>query len=214
VRTRWRETRRQGWGRLALSLAGGTTVLGFGACAGLPGNGWLLGWVWRLGLSTVLVALAIWDWRAGLLPNRGTLPVIGLGVLSLAMRLIQRALPLTTLALVGIGWALCLLVWWLRIFRGGDTKLIMGLLALFPDRRFVWILLGILFAGALSAIVVREGRTGLRRLGALFYTVLVGRTLPTRDDIEASYQQPGGSHRLGYLFSLAGLACLWWAYPG
>lgn len=197
----------------ALTLVMSVMGLGLGACFGLSGHGWLPSLAWRAGLSAVLIGLAVWDRRAGLLPNRGTLPLTGLGLASLAAHWLQRTMSPSALAVVGGGWAVCLFVWWLRVLRGGDVKLIMSLLALFPEVRFVWILLAILLVGSLSAIVVKEGRTGLRRLGALFYTVFVGRTLPTRDEIEASYRQPGGSHRLGYLFSLAGLVCLWlpWA---
>ncbi len=202
---------RQIWGKLALLLACSVSWLGFGVSLGVSGNWALPPFLWRLGLSAVLVGLAIWDWRAGVLPNRGTLSVVGLGVVSLAVHIFRRTLPLTALLWVASGWAVCLLVWWLRVVRGGDAKLIMGLLALFPEERFVWLLLGVLLAGAVAAIVLNDGWPGLRRLWALFYTVFVGRTLPTRDEIEASYQRPGGSHRLGYLLCLAGLVFLWFA---
>jgi Flp pilus assembly protein protease CpaA len=165
---------------------------------------------YRVSLSAMLVWIAVWNAKTGDIPNWGIVPFIFLGLVSLAVRLLQHTVPLSALWLVGIGWVVCLVVWRLRVFGGGDMRAIMGLLAFFPDLRFVWILLGVLFVGSWIVILKRQGvMNGLRRQWALFYTVFVGRTVPKPPEIAASCREPGGVHRYGYMLSLAGVLFLW-----
>jgi Flp pilus assembly protein protease CpaA len=167
---------------------------------------------YRVSLSAMLVWIAVWNAKTGDIPNWGIVPFIFLGLVSLAVRLLQHTVPLSALWLVGIGWVVCLVVWRLRVFGGGDMRAIMGLLAFFPDLRFVWILLGVLFVGSWIVILKRQGvMNGLRRQWALFYTVFVGRTVPRPAEIAASCREPGGVHRYGYMLSLAGVLFLWLA---
>ena len=162
----------------------------------------------KLGLSIALIVLGAWDSKTGFIPNWGTMPLVGLGMVCLVVRLSFDRLPPDALRVVEIGWPLGLIFWQKNIFRGGDMKLCLALLAFFPDIRFVWLLIGVIFFGSILVIVRRQGWAGFRRVGAVIFTTLTGH-FPTADEIEASYHRPGGSYHYGPLFSLAGLIFLW-----
>lgn len=175
-------------------------------------GGWLLTLVWsgKLALSAALIVLGAWDLKTGVIPNLGTAPLIALSAACLGTRSGLGLMPPNAGWIVGLGWPLCLLIWKMNIFRGGDMKLCLALLAFFPEIRFVWLLLGVIFAGAVIAMVRQQGiGVGVRRVGAIIFTSFTSGKLPTPEEVEAGYQLPGGSHRFGYLFSLAGLLFLW-----
>ena len=170
----------------------------------------ILVWPGKLALSAILVSLGFEDWKTGRIPNLGTVSLILAGGICLVARYDRGWLAPAAVWLVVIGWVVGLACWGMRIFRGGDIKLCLALLAFFPDLRFVWVLIGVIFLGSVVAIARQQGlATGARQMGAICFTAFTAGKLPAPEEIEASRRQPGGVHRYGYLFSLAGLLYLW-----
>lgn len=163
----------------------------------------------RLALSAALIGLGLYDlWRARV-PNLIVLPLL-LATLPLnALRLWQGTLNGWDLALLAAAWLACLFLWVTRAFGGGDAKLMMALMGLFPNERMVLMLLLTLLAGLMLVLISNEGRAGLSRLGALFITAATG-ILPTRAEIQAAYLARG--RRITWVIALAGLMYVW-AWP-
>lgn len=160
----------------------------------------------RLTLAAVLVGLGLYDlWRARV-PNVIVLPLLIATVPLTAVRLWEGTLDVGGLALLAGAWLISWVLWVLRVFGGGDTKLMMALLGLFPNEQMALTLLLSLLAGLLLVLISSEGRAGLRRLGALFFTAAHG-LLPTREEIQAAYLARG--RRITWVIALAGLAYLW-----
>src|SRR5688572_18416285 len=126
-----------------------------------------LHWGMRLALTILLVSLATWDVRYRRVPNSVVQPLLVAGVAILLVRLVLGKIGPGALVVAGGTWAVCLVLWWLRAFGGGDIKLVMALIALAPEMRFVYLLLAAALGGLLLNLVLGEGRTGLRRLAAL-----------------------------------------------
>jgi prepilin peptidase CpaA len=165
-----------------------------------------LDWVVRLALTVLLVGLGIYDWRYRRVSNWAVQPLLLVGVGLLLVRLASGQLGHGALAVAGSTWLACLALWWLRAFGGGDMKLVMGLIALAPDARLVYLLLAAALGGLLLNLVFGEGQSGLRRLAALLATASQG-ALPTRAEIEAAYQARG--RPITFAFSLAGIVYVW-----
>jgi prepilin peptidase CpaA len=160
----------------------------------------------RLVLTVILVGLGFYDlWRARV-PNLIVLPLLVVTLPLNAVRVWHGTLDGWDVALLAVGWLVCLLLWAMRAFGGGDVKLMMALLGLFPEARMVLTLLLGLLVGLLLVLISSEGRAGLRRLGALFFTAAQG-LWPTREEIQAAYLARG--RRITWVIALAGLVYLW-----
>lgn len=165
----------------------------------------------RLVLSTLLLALTVYDLRHKRVPNAIMHPalLIAWAVLGVRAVLGQVGWGEAGIAL-GTG-VVCLGLWWLRAFGGGDMKLVMALVALFPDARLVYLMLATVLVGLLVTLAVWDGRAGLRRLAALLATASQG-ALPGRAEIASAYQSRG--RPLTFAFSLGALLYIWLIWPG
>ena len=85
-------------------------------------------------------------------------------------------------------------------------KLMMALIAFFPDMQLVYLSLGAALAGLLLILAVTERRAGLRRLVALLMMASQG-SLPGRAEIAEAYRRRG--QPITFVFSLAATAYLW-----
>jgi Flp pilus assembly protein protease CpaA len=162
----------------------------------------------RLGLSIVLVGLGVYDlWRARV-PNLVVLPLLVTTIPLTAIRLTAGDMSLGQVGLIVTTWAVCLCLWSLHIFGGGDMKLVMALVGLFPALEFVLLLSGSVLIGLLVVLACQSGRAGLLRLRALLVTAASG-SLPTRSEIRAAYATRPS--RVTFLISLAACGYLWLA---
>lgn len=168
-------------------------------------------WVVRLFLTGLLTGLAVYDWRHHRAPNWAVQPLFMAGAALLLARLVRGQLGPEALAVAGSTWAVCLVLWWLRAFGGGDMKLVMALIALAPEARLIYLLLAAALGGLLLNLAFGEGRVGLRRFAALLVTASQG-ALPTRAEIATAYQTRG--RPITFAFSLAGIMYLWLFWAG
>ncbi len=157
-------------------------------------------------LSAALVLAALLDRRHGRVPNTLTFPILAASVLVLMVRAVRGELDRDALTMVMAAWGIGLTLWWLRVFGGGDVKLALGLVTLFPESRLVGLLLACLLVGLFATLVSQEGRRGLQRLRWLALSAIQG-SVPTREEIAAAYKSRG--RRVTWLISLAGLLYLW-----
>ena len=193
---------------LWLLLGGAAALAALGLAVPYPVSPYLH-WGARLGLSAVLGLAAAWDWRTASVPTWITLPLMALGVVWLGWRWHAGTLPADALWIAGAGWALCLWALRLEAFGEGDVKLAMALLALFPDMRFVWLVLVVLLAGSWLALSLLRGRAGWRRFLGLLARAAMTAQLPTPEENRAAVDAPGGVHRSAWMFSLAAIAFMW-----
>ncbi len=170
-----------------------------------------LAWGVRMAMTIVLVGLAIFDWRHHRVPNWAVQPLLLAGVVLLLVRLWLGQFGPEALAVAGSTWAVCLVLWWLRAFGGGDMKLVMALIALAPDMLFIYMLLAAVLGGLLLNLALGEGPGGLRRLVSLLFTTSLV-ALPTRAEITAAYEARG--RPITFAFCLAGIVYLWLFWAG
>jgi len=165
----------------------------------------------RLALSVLLVSLAAYDLRHKRIPNAVMRPAVIAGWLVLVARLALGQVGWEQVGLATLTAAICLALWWIRAFGGGDTKLVVALVALFPDARFVYAMLSAVLLGAILALVVWDGRAGLRRLAALFVTASQG-SWPGRAEVAVAYQTRG--RPITFALSLGAILYIWLVWPG
>lgn len=165
----------------------------------------------RLSLSGLLLSLAVYDLRHKRLPNGVMRPAMFLGCLVFLARFAEGKASLEQLGVAALTTAICLALWWMRALGGGDTKLAIALVALFPDVRFIYLLLVAVLLGSTLALIVWDGRAGLRRLAALFATASQG-TWPGRAEVAAAYRARG--RPITFAFSLGAILYLWFVWPG
>ncbi|MCC6190622.1 MAG: prepilin peptidase [Anaerolineales bacterium] len=165
----------------------------------------------RLALSVLLVSLAAYDLRNKRIPNAVMRPAVIAGWLVLVARLALSQVSWEQVGLATLTSAICLALWWIRAFGGGDTKLLIALVALFPDARFVYAMMIAVLLGSLLALIVWDGRAGLRRLAALFVTASRG-AWPDRAEVAAAYQKRG--RPITFAFSLGAVLYIWLVWPG
>lgn len=165
----------------------------------------------RLALSVLLVSLAAYDLRYKRIPNAVMRPAVIAGWLVLVARLALSQVGWGQVGLAALTSEICLALWWIRALGGGDTKLVIALVALFPDARFVYAMLIAVLLGALLALIVWDGRAGLHRLVALFVTASRG-AWPGRAEVAAAYQTRG--RPITFALSLGAILYVWFVWPG
>jgi Flp pilus assembly protein protease CpaA len=162
-------------------------------------------------LTVLLLGLAFYDQRNKRVPNKVVKPLLVGALLVVALRVVTGQLAMSEAALVVATWGLCITLAWLHVFGGGDMKLVMSLVAFFPDMRLIYLSLGAVLAGLLLILAATERRAGLRRLVALFMAASQG-ALPGRAEIAEAYRTRG--QPITFVFSLAAIAYLWFYWVG
>ena len=149
----------------------------------------------KLGITTWLCTAALWDVRTATIPNWLTLPMMAaVG----GWRLYQWSWNVLLI------WAMLYLVWRANILGGGDTKLLMGLFALFPTLDFALIFSAVVLIVSVPLIVARHwGKHPADILWAIVDRVQAGRLLPSREELE----EHGQSY--AWTFCLPGVIYLW-----
>ncbi len=165
----------------------------------------------RLAFSVLLVSLAAYDLLHKRIPNAVMRPAVIVGWLVLVARLALSQVGWGQVGLATLTAAICLALWWVRAFGGGDTKLVIALVALFPDARFINAMLIAVLLGSILALIVWDGRAGLRRLAALFVTASQG-AWPGRAEVAAAYQTRG--RPITFALSLGAILYIWLIWPG
>jgi Flp pilus assembly protein protease CpaA len=94
--------------------------------------------VLRIAVTVWLAAVAAQDLLHQRIPNWLVIPVMFAGLLWQIYRLaVGQSLGILFSV---ISWLVIFLIWRVHIFGGGDAKLLMGLLALFPDERLLFLI--------------------------------------------------------------------------
>jgi Flp pilus assembly protein protease CpaA len=148
----------------------------------------------RVGLSAWLVYLAVMDLRKGEVTNWATVPPLlavtawqaltGGWPLALMLVLILIGAQWTPLTVPSVGlmaacswwatlvgrevvmwaWTFVYVLWLLRVVGGADAKVVMALMALFPDGRLAWLLLLCWFGLSVAYLLHRHGKHAPRAL--------------------------------------------------
>jgi Flp pilus assembly protein protease CpaA len=164
----------------------------------------------RVGISVILIGLALYDLKRCLVPNLVVMPLLVTVIPLNTARFAAGTIALGHIGLIALAWAVCLFLWAMRVFGGGDVKLAMALIGMFPEIRLVNILVGVLVIGHFAILLNRDGWTGFRQLKAIILDALVTRKLPTPAEIQAAALAQRSP--VTYLISGAGLIYLWLAY--
>ncbi len=164
-----------------------------------------------IALTMLLLGLAFSDWRSRRVPNQAVRPLLVGALLVAALRVVVGQLGLGEVTLIVATAVTCVTLWLLRAFGGGDMKLVLALVVLFPDVRLIYLLLGAAFAGLFVILAVTARGAGLRRLAALLITASQG-SLPGRAEIAEAYHTRG--QPVTFVFSLAVIAYLWLYWVG
>lgn len=164
----------------------------------------------RVGISVILIGLALYDLKRCLVPNLVVMPLLAVVFPLNIARFAAGTIALHQIGLIAVAWGVCLFLWAMRVFGGGDVKLAMALIGLFPEIWLINILVVVLAVGHFVILLNRDGRTGFRRLKAIVVDALVARKLPTPAEIRAAALT--GRTPVTYLISGAGLIYLWLAY--
>ncbi len=159
-----------------------------------------------IALTIVLLGLAIHDQLTTKVPNRVVRPLLVACLVIAALRLGLGQVGLGEAALIATTWVTCTALAWLSVFGHGDMKIVIALVALFPEMRLIYLLLAASLAGQLLVLVLSEGRVGLRRLALLLMAASQG-MLPSRAEISEAYESRG--RPVTFVFSLAGIAYMW-----
>jgi len=160
----------------------------------------------RIGLSILLIILAVYDLRRGRVPNWIVWPLMMAAILLTITRLVSGSLSLNQIGLIVVVWIACFVAWQRHVFGGGDVKLVMALIGLFPDVRMLLTILLSLLLGLIVALLWRDGMKGLRRQIAILFLVAQGQ-LPSQAEIAEAYASR--SIRITFAISLGGLIYLW-----
>jgi Flp pilus assembly protein protease CpaA len=152
----------------------------------------------RLALTAWVVTVAVWDWRRAIIPNWLTLPVM---LVAGGVRFYHGEWLVLAL------WVLFYLIWRVNIIGGGDSKLLMGLFALFPTLEFALLFVVLLLAVYVPMIIARHwGKRPIDLAAAVLDRIRQDHLLPTREELEAKGQQHAWS------YCLSGAIYLWWLW--
>lgn len=161
----------------------------------------------RVGLCVILVGLAFYDLKRQRVPNVVVMPLMLAAFPLTALRLAAGAVSWSQVGLIALTWAICLFMQATRMLGGGDAKLAMALIGIFPARGMVYLLLVVFLMGHILILLSRDGWAGVQRVKAIAFNSLVTHQLPTPGEIRAAAQAQ--RNPVTYLVSLAGLVYLW-----
>jgi Flp pilus assembly protein protease CpaA len=176
----------------------------------------------KLLITAWLLGIAWVDLRTQRIPNWLTLPIMfGVGgyrllqalypALALAVESLGWSLPgahlfppLTAPGLPWVAWAIFFVFWFLHVMGGGDAKLLMGLIVIYPTLDFVLALaLLILLIGVPWLLVSRLATHSGSSWRALYVRLLTLRIFPTAEEL-ATRGKP-----TAWLFCLPGVIYTW-----
>ncbi|MBM4429673.1 MAG: hypothetical protein FJ026_04895 [Chloroflexi bacterium] len=162
----------------------------------------------KIVLTAWLLAIAYLDMRTATISNRLTLPVMalsggwrvlagswyllkamvaGLGLSSATswQRTANDARAWSALVFMCVAWACVFVLWELHILGGGDTKTLMGILALFPSGDFVAFLAAAVLVLSLPLLTLRlRGRRWPDVANALHKRLERGSLFPTQRELQ------------------------------
>ena len=157
----------------------------------------------RVIITAWLVALAVIDRRARRVPNVLVLPVM-CGAL-LWQGYVAFSGQANTVAFVLVCWIALFALWRAHIFGGGDAKLLMALLALFPTTQFLFLLSAVKLLVTVPVLLLKYARRdGRQALSGIRQRLASGHLLPEPGDLETQ----GRPHCWSY--AMPGVIYLWW----
>ncbi len=169
----------------ALALAAG--VGGFAVARAYPPTDWL-DWLAAVVALPVAVLAGVADLRSRRVPNTLTLPLMAFSLVIAGARIADGAWGFAQLGGIAVIWGVCLAAWLFKLVGGGDSKLAMGLLALFPNTSgIVAVLLGLLTGGVVY-LLWGPRRGGFSRLTFAALQMLARRAPPSPAEIDDAYR--------------------------
>ena len=157
----------------------------------------------RVVVTLWLAAISVWDRRQRRVPNWLVLPVMGTAFLwQVYVSIVQRQ---TTVLFAGIAWAVVFALWRGHVFGGGDAKLLMALLALFPTTEFLVLFSVVVCLLSIPLLIHKHVRVGGRPLLNARQRLAGGHLLPTAEELRTE----GRPHC--WTFALPGVIYVWWA---
>lgn len=163
--------------------------------------------IFKLYLLLLAGLVTLQDWRHMRISNRVSLVLLAPLPPLMVARWLSGAITVQAGQLVLAGWALCFLFQRLQVFGGGDVKVLMAVLAYFPDPVLAgWILIAIL-VGSLLMMVRYDRLASFRRMAAVLALAAMG-TLPTVDDVRVAKTQRGQP----LLFAPAIACAVYWLF--
>lgn len=161
----------------------------------------------RLGLSVVLIGLAFYDWKHQKVPNVVVMPLMLATLPLTALRLATGEVAMEQVTLIGVTWAIGFFMQATRMLGGGDAKLAMALVGLFPEWMMVYMLLVILMIGHVLILLSRDGWSGIQRVRGMVLSIVIAGQLPIQKEIWTALL--ARRRPVVHLLSLAGLLYLW-----
>lgn len=161
----------------------------------------------RVGLSIVLVGVALYDLKRYRVPNLVVMPLLLAVIPFNVARALAGRVPVGQLGLIAMVWGVCLFLWSMRVFGGGDMKLVMVLVGLFPEIWLINILVGVLMAGHFVILLSRDGLATIHRLQVIVLDAVVAKKLPAPAEIRTAALARHSP--VTYLISAAGLIYIW-----
>ena len=139
--------------------------------------------------------VAIWDARNARIPNWLTFPIM---LVAGGYRLYEGRWHFAW------AWVVIFLLWQLNVLGGGDAKLLMGLVALFPEPLFLLVFAMVGLTVRVPLIVRKYwGRRPLDLMASVINRLRGGRFVPSR----AELQKHG--HSYAWTYCLPGVIYLW-----
>ncbi|MEE2787093.1 MAG: A24 family peptidase [Myxococcota bacterium] len=137
---------------------------------------------WSIIALCVGLTIGCWtDVKHRRVPNVLTLPMLGVGLTMAALGFGRHDVWIS-LQSVMVAFAVMLVPFAMRLYKGGDLKLVVASAAwLTPMESISAILLGIAFGGVLGVVRLGLDRVAWRQLGATLFVLILGRYRPGRD---------------------------------
>lgn len=160
----------------------------------------------KVAITCWLVAIAVWDHLSRRVPNWLVLPVMG-GAMVYQVYLFVVDRTASGLGFALVAWVVLLLLWQMRIFGGGDAKLLMALFALFPTVQFLIFFSLVVLVVSLPLLVYQlVKRRGVSLLAGLRERARTGQWLPTDRELQVR------GRPYCWTLALPGVIYLWWLW--
>ena len=159
--------------------------------------------IFKVFITGWLVLVSIIDRRRRRVPNVLTLPfMFGFFLWQLYFSITNRS---NTILFVVAAWAVLFGLWRLCILGGGDTKLLMALLAIFPTTQFLILLSLVKLIVSVPLLIAKYVRGGgLQALQNARDRLAGGQFFPRQEELMSE----GRPHCWSY--ALPGVIYLWW----
>jgi len=128
-----------------------------------------------VGMNALFVWIALNDLKTRRVPNLVTYPLIAIGVVHAIAHGDGSFL---------LYWVVVFSLWTTRFMGGGDAKLLMGLLGLFPDLELAWLMAASILATGIPYLLYKYRHEWRTVPSALFWRLVTRQLLPSQAEFE------------------------------